>query len=115
MNIPDEWFEAVVSNLKENKRLFKAFGEPSEEDYSNAVKEFLEMPYNKEWEIPSNFLEAFRNFFISITAHQCMRNMHPLTCGVGGGSHDILVPRISSDGVGYLVCPTCGWIQNTKG
>lgn len=117
MKIPQEWIDEIALRLKENKGFFKCFGlhqEIIEKDYLDAIEKFLDIPFNREWEFNDKLLDKFKDFCISIITHQCMKNMHPLTCGVGGGSHDILVPRINYKGECYLVCPTCGWTQKSE-
>jgi len=117
MKIPKEWIEDVVVILKQRPEMFDhkvMFGKSIEDyEYYLAVSEFLDIPFNKSWaiDLDSKQGEKFRGFFASTVAHQVMRNMHPLTCGVGGGSHEILVPRIDFRGENYLICPTCGWHQ----
>lgn len=111
MKLPQEWIEEIVNKLKDNKRLFKAFGnyrDIPDSEYYEAVQKYLDMPFNKEWECNPDRIDMFKDFCISIITHQCMSNMHPLTCC---SDHEILVPRIDFTGECYLVCPTCGYIQ----
>ena len=112
----------IIQNIKHNLRFFDPFIEHkklSEEEIhtkiSTYVDKVISTDFNREWEVPfkegSDEYKKYEDFFIRVYSHQCLACMHPLTCGVGGGSHDILVPRINSLGDLYMVCPTCGWIQ----
>lgn len=115
MKIPREWIEEIVVRLKENKSFFKLFSNDiKDSEYYEVIQRFLNSDSNREWQFSPNLEDTFREFCVSTIAHQCMGNMHPLTCGVGGGTHADLVPRIHSNGDCYLVCPTCGWIQLNK-
>jgi hypothetical protein len=111
-NIPDTWIDEIVNGLKQNPSLFKySFNKDPIKDieYYTVVNEFLHHPFNVDWQIDiKKYGDKFKPFFISICIHQCMHNMHPLTCC---SNHEILMPRISFKGDCYLVCPTCGWIQ----
>ena len=114
MKVPQEWIEEIVTGLKHHMNYFITFHinkDVPDSRYYEAIQEFLNTPFNNCWEIPHKLEDSFKDFFVSILTHQFNIGMHPLTCGVGGGSHDILVPRIHISGECYLICPTCGWIQ----
>lgn len=116
MNVPDEWLEEVVEKLKENYRMFQPFARgvtpEMTEKMQVVLNEYMTDQFNSNFRFNPNLEDKFHNFFVGIMAHQCLMGFHPLTCGVGGGSHKNLMPRIHDDGETYLVCPTCGWIQN---
>ena len=78
---------------------------------THAVENYFNSSTMKSWHCPQKFKDEFKEFCINTISHQCWANMHPLTCGIGGGSHGLLEPRITDSGQKYLVCPTCGWIQ----
>ena len=115
MRIPEDWVEYIVDSLvKITKDL--SYIRSDKDSIKEIVNEYLFSDFNKNWELPSPLSQEtydnFKRFLILNSIHQCNKNTHPLTCGVGGGTHDILVPRISYKGELYLVCPTCGWIQH---
>jgi hypothetical protein len=70
--------------------------------------------FNRKFQLPksSEFYEKFEKFCDQIFEHQCNCSVHPLTCGVDS-SHLDLVPRITTKGALVLVCPTCGYVQDT--
>lgn len=55
--------------------------------------------------------EKFCNEIFTIQATPHPYSQH-LTCGVDS-EHACLVPRITTGGVCVLVCPTCGYVQDT--
>ena len=72
--------------------------------------------FNRKFEVPHGIkkdkIEQFEKFCEQIFETQANSRYHGLTCGVDGG-HLALVPRITSGGVCVLVCPTCGYVQDT--
>jgi hypothetical protein len=54
----------------------------------------------------------FEKFCFQIFTMQANPYAHQLTCGVDS-EHACLVPRITTGGVCVLVCPTCGYVQDT--
>lgn len=73
----------------------------------------INLPFNKAYSayLPLITYNRFRDFCVSMFAHQGSICIHPLTCGVDS-SHELLVPRIIiSDNLHVIVCPTCGYVQ----
>jgi hypothetical protein len=115
--IPQDWIDTIKENIQKSFRENTFLTNPTTEKLDENIKSVLELPINKEWHIPhfrdEKHREIFRTFFIDTMCHQLTPYYHPFTCGVGGGSHCNLIPRITDDGSPYLLCPTCGWIQYT--
>ena len=113
-NVPNDWLIEIKNKIKENTNSFirRKYPEDAIDDcIMDNIQEYLNSSFNSEYYIDTSVHDKFKNFFISIVSHQCLENIHPLTCGIGGGSHRILVPRLTQTGNCILVCPTCGWIQ----
>jgi hypothetical protein len=112
MKIPPNVYSNIVDSiLTKYKIMFKPFGVLTKKEVETALDEHLALPFNSEYDINFDMFPSFKNFFISITIHQICSNMHPLTCGVSSSHHN-LVPRVSTNKENFLVCPSCGYVQN---
>jgi len=110
-NVPNDWINQICDNImKRVDNFYDLTTDQLKDGILDDIQMYLNMPFNLDYYISEKAFDKFKSFFISIVTHQCMTNFHPLTCGIGGGSHTILVPRIQGD-ICMLVCPTCGWIQ----
>ncbi len=108
----------LITEIVENMLIHPRFISPFNKDdmvlfdeATRSVENYFQSSTMKEWHCPQNFKDEFKEFCINTISRQCWANMHPLTCGIGGGTHALLEPRITDSGQKYLVCPTCGWIQ----
>jgi hypothetical protein len=109
LKIPQEWIEEALQLIC-NKEIPISL-RPSMTRIEKEIDNYINSDFNEKWNSPLN--DNFKGFFISIIVSQCHPYAHGLTCGVDS-AHSALVPRITSNGKTYLVCPTCGFIQEGK-
>lgn len=79
---------------------------------SSAIKN----EFNKKFEVPHGIKkdkkDKFEKFCDQIFETQSNSRCYGFSCGVDS-EHLALVPRITTSGVCVLVCPTCGYVQDT--
>lgn len=105
MEIPQSWIDEILSKLDSNILI-----RPAARRIEKELIEYINLPINKSWDIPIGQKSDFKKFFIDTICSQINPFTHGLTCGINS-EHALLVPRIHYDNRGYLVCPTCGYIQ----
>lgn len=78
------------------------------------MSDYDNLEFNKQYKFsgPQISLFEFDNFYNLVKKHQSNKFVHPLTCGVDS-NHENLVARITTSGIMVLVCPTCGYVQDT--
>jgi hypothetical protein len=109
MKIPKEWIEEALNIICDDR--IPVHMRPSFFRVEKEVYEYVNSQFNENWEY-SKYSEEFKQFFINTIVNQCNPRTHGLTCGVNS-EHAMLVPRVSYNYNPYLVCPTCGWIQES--
>lgn len=114
MKIPQDIKDTIVSNIKDGHPFgFVSFLNKPEKAIRKALDDYLAIPFNEAYEPPNFHQKEFLNYFVYVATHQINSAVHPLTCGTDS-SHEILVPRMDYQGNGYLVCPTCGYVQQNS-
>lgn len=104
----DKILKKIKSRIHE-KYIYNKHCFPNIVSEENIVNDF-----NRKFELDKNskFKEKFDKFCDQIFEQQTNCSVHPLTCGVDS-SHLNLVPRITTKGILVLVCPTCGYVQDS--
>jgi uncharacterized Zn-finger protein len=114
MKIPQDAKDTIVSNIKKGHPFgFVSFLSRSEKEIGKSLDDYINIPFNVAYEPPGIFKKEFLEYFIYVANHQVNSAVHPLTCGTNS-NHELLVPRLDYQGNGYLICPTCGYVQQSS-
>jgi hypothetical protein len=109
MKIPQEWIDEASKRISEHQLPINE--RPSLFRVEKEIDDYINSDFNKNWTLNPYLYDAFKSYFIGAIVNNCNPMSHGLTCGVDS-NHAALVPRITSLGAIYLVCPTCGYIQS---
>lgn len=109
MNV-EEMLEKVTKLIETHNETIKNYN-PVAIDSTPIINDF-----NRNFEVPHGIKkdkkEQFEKFCEQIFETQANTHCYGFSCGVDS-AHASLVPRITSGGNFVLVCPTCGYVQDT--
>jgi len=70
----------------------------------------LMLPFNQSYLRNTILTFDELDYFMGMIIRQTDYTIHPLTCGKDS-NHALLVPRLDHNKNKYIICPTCGYVQ----